>query len=72
MFEEAVYGVKFLALRSSPTVAHELAITTAYEKSLAIFRRVSEGFLRQQPLCNWLKRKKYDGGVSRIAGFMRH
>jgi hypothetical protein len=29
------------ALRSSPTVAHELAITTADEKRFAIFRRVS-------------------------------
>jgi hypothetical protein len=36
MFKEAIYAVKFPTLRSSPTVAHELAITTAYEKSFAI------------------------------------
>jgi hypothetical protein len=28
----------------SPTVVHDLAITTAYEKSLAIFSRVSPRF----------------------------
>jgi hypothetical protein len=34
---------------SSPTVAHELAITTAYEKSFAIFSRVSLHFVDITP-----------------------
>jgi hypothetical protein len=38
---------KISALPSSPTVAHDLAITTADEKRCAIFSRVSEGFVRQ-------------------------
>jgi hypothetical protein len=35
------------ALPSSPTVAHDLAITTADEKRFAIFSRVSGRFMRQ-------------------------
>jgi hypothetical protein len=41
------------ASRTSPAVAHELAITTAYEKSLAIFSRVSKVTMSRLPLPQW-------------------
>jgi hypothetical protein len=39
-----------VAKMTSPSVAHELAITTADEKSLAIFRRVSKTTKSQEVL----------------------
>jgi hypothetical protein len=35
------FSILAVAKTTSPSVAHELAVTTTYEKSLAIFSRVS-------------------------------
>jgi hypothetical protein len=47
IFDNGIGEAQFTALGGSPTVTHEPGLSTAYENRGAIFRRVSEGFLRQ-------------------------
>jgi hypothetical protein len=44
-FKEGMSSTPISVLGGCPTVTHESGLSTAYENSLAIFRRVSGGFL---------------------------